>query len=83
MKTIRNVLSLLIAAVVPGVALLAFSNRVSADLAFASITVIGLFAFAIYDFTRNTASLTLRASVIRPPLRAATPPASAFTRRAA
>src|SRR3982751_334875 len=83
MKTTRNILTALIAAVVPGAALLAFSNRVSADLAFASITVMGLFAFAIYDFTRNTASLKVRATVIRPPLRSINSPLSASVRKAA
>ena len=83
MKTARNILTALIAAVVPGVALLAFSNRVSADLAFATITVISLFAFAIYDFSRNTASLTVRAAVIRPPLRTADRPDTTIVRRAA
>ena len=83
MKTTRNVLSALIAAVVPGVALLAFSNRVSADLAFAGLTVISLFAFAVYDFSRNTASLKMHAPVLRPPLRAADRPVSAVVRKAA
>jgi hypothetical protein len=83
MKTTRNILTSIIAAVVPGVALLAFSNRVSADLAFASITAISIVAFAIYDFSRNTASLTVRTAVIRPPLRAAPAPATRALRKAA
>ena len=83
MKTIRNVLSVLIAAGIPGVALLSLTDRVPSDVALAAITVIGLFAFAIYDLSRNTASLKVRAAVIRPPLRAADRPGSASLRKAA
>ena len=83
MKTTRNILSALIAAVVPGVTLLAFSNHVSADLAFASIAVISIFAFAIYDFSRNTASLVARDPLLRPPLRAIDRPVATVTRKAA
>jgi hypothetical protein len=83
MKTTRNILSALIAAGTPGVALLALTDRVPADLALASITAVGLVAFAIYDFSRNTASLTVRATVIRPPLHAADRPGSVTIRKAA
>jgi len=83
MKTTRNILTALIAAGIPGVALLAATNLVSADLALASITAVGLVAFAIYDFSRNTASLTVRAAVIRPPLHAADRPAAVSLRKAA
>jgi hypothetical protein len=83
MKTTRNILTALIAAGIPGVALLAVTNLVSADLALASITAVGLVAFAIYDFSRNTASLTLRAAVIRPPLHAADRPDSVIVRKVA
>ncbi|MES1168855.1 MAG: hypothetical protein ABUL61_06760 [Oleiharenicola lentus] len=83
MKTTRNILTALIAAGAPGVALLALTDRVPSDVALAAITVIGLFAFAIYDFSRNTASLTVRATVIRPPLRAADRPGSIIVRKAA
>ena len=83
MKTTRNILTALIAAGIPGVALLAVTDLVSADLALASITAVGLVAFAIYDFSRNTASLTLRAAVIRPPLHVADRPDSVIVRKAA
>ena len=83
MKTTRNILTALIAAGTPGVALLALTDRVPADLGLASFTAVGLVAFAIYDFSRKTASLTVRAAVIRPPLHAADRPCAASIRKAA
>jgi hypothetical protein len=83
MKTTRNILTALIAAGAPGVTLLALSDLVPADLALAGITALGLVAFAIYDFSRDTASLRVPAKVIRPPLRAADRPDSATLRKAA
>ncbi len=83
MKTTRNILTALIAAGAPGVALLTLNGRVPADLALAGLTVIGLFAFAIYDFSRKTASLQVPATVIRPPLSSATAPHIATIRKAA
>ena len=83
MKTTRNILTVFIAAGAPGVALLALSDLVPADLALGGITALGLVAFAIYDFSRNPASLRVRAEVIRPPLRAADRPVSVNVRKAA
>lgn len=83
MKTSRNILSALIAAGAPGVALLALSNRIPADLALAALTAIGLVAFAIFDYSRNTASLKARAAVIRPPLRAVASPVTTIDHHAA
>jgi hypothetical protein len=83
MKTTRNILTALIAAGTPGVAVLTLTNLVPADLALAGLTAVGLFAFAIYDFSRNTASLRVRAAVLRPPLHVADRPGSATFRKAA
>ena len=83
MKTTRNILTALIVAGAPGVALLGLTDRVPADVALAAITVIGLFAFAIYDFSRNTASLKMRAAVIRPPLHSSDRPVAGNLRKAA
>jgi hypothetical protein len=83
MKTTRNILTALIAAGAPGVALLALSGRVPFDLALAGLTVIGIFAFAIYDFSRDTASLKVRAPMLRPPLRTIERPATISVRQAA
>jgi hypothetical protein len=83
MKISRNILSALIAAGAPGVALLALSNRVPADLALAALTAIGLVAFAIFDYSRNTASLNVRAAVVRPTVPAVTSQSTPIIRRAA
>jgi hypothetical protein len=83
MKISRNILSALIAAGAPGVALLALSNRVPADLALAALTAIGLVAFAIFDYSRNTASLNVRAAVVRPTVPAVTSQNTPIIRRAA
>jgi len=83
MKTINSILSALIAAGAPGVALLALSDRIPADLALAVLTAIGLVAFAIFDYTRPTQGLKVRAGVVRPAVPACNPPCPTAARRAA
>lgn len=83
MKTTRNILAALIAAGTPGVAVLTLTDRIPADLVLAGLTALGLFAFAIDDFSRHPASLRVRAAIIRPPVRAAGLPVSDTLRTAA
>ena len=84
MKTIRNILSIVIAAGAPGVALLALTNLIAADLALAVIAVSGLVAFAALDYTRTAKSLRAPGRILRPALPLATNGAAACTiRRAA
>ncbi len=83
MKISRNILSALIAAGAPGVALLALSNRIPADVALGALTAIAIVAFAIFDYSRNTASLKMRAPVLRPTLPALAAQAPRLTRKAA
>ena len=68
MKTTRNILSIAIAAGAPGVALLAFTNLISADIALAIIAINGLVAFAAFDYLRTTKSLRPEAQILRPEL---------------
>ena len=68
MKTTRNILSIVIAAGAPGVALLALSNLIAADLALAVIAVSGLVAFAALDYTRTAKSLRAPGRILRPAL---------------
>ena len=74
MKTTRNILSVLIAAGAPSVALLAFSNRIPTDVALAAVTVASLAAFALVDYSRPMKSLRPLAPVLRPTLPAAVRP---------
>lgn len=68
MKTTRNILTALIAAGLPGAALLVLTDSLPSDLVLGGLTAVALFAFAIYDFSRNTASLKVRsAAILRPP----------------
>ena len=84
MKTTRNILSIVIAAGAPGVALLAFSNLITADLALAVLAVSGLLAFAALDYSRTTKSLRAPGRILRPTLPLATNGSAACTiRRAA
>ena len=84
MKTIRNILPLLVAAGASGVALLAINNLVSADIALAITAVGGLVAFAAFDYSRNLKSLRVPGRILRPTLPVATNVAAACTvRRAA
>jgi len=83
MKTTNNILSALIAAGAPGVALLALSHRIPADLALAVLTAVGLVAFAIFDYSRPTQGLKVRAEVVRPEAPACRPPCPAPVRHAA
>ncbi|HWA24681.1 MAG TPA: hypothetical protein VG734_03325 [Lacunisphaera sp.] len=66
MKTTQNILTALIAAGTPGAAVLAVYNQLPADLILGGLTALGLVAFAIYDFSRTTASLKVSTAVIRP-----------------
>lgn len=68
MKTTRNILSIAIAAGAPGVALLTFSNLISADIALAILAINGLVAFAAFDYLRTTKSLRPAAQILRPAL---------------
>ena len=68
MKTSRNIISFVIAAGAPGVALLAFTNLIAADLALAIIAINGLVAFAAFDYSRTTRSLRTSAQLLRPAL---------------
>lgn len=68
MKTTRNLLSVLLAAGAPGVALLAIGNVISADVAMAAIAVGALVTFAAHDYMRPTHSLRVAAPVLRPPM---------------
>jgi hypothetical protein len=83
MKTSRNILSALIAAGAPGVLLLALGNWIPADLSVAGLTVIGLIAFAIFDYSRPVATLRVPGVVLRPTLPGAVTPAQRGARRAA
>jgi len=84
MKTTRNILSIVIAAGAPGVALLAVSNLIPADIALAVIAVGGLLAFAALDYMRTTKSLRTPARILRPvlPLSASVAPACDVRRAA-
>jgi hypothetical protein len=68
MKTSRNIISVLIAAGAPGVALLTLSNQISAEVGMVILSVGGLLAFAAFDYTRTAKSLRTRAQVMRPSL---------------
>jgi hypothetical protein len=84
MKTTRNILSIVIAAGTAGVALLAISNIISADIALAIIAVSGLAGFAALDYSRNLKSLRVPGRLLRPTLPVAANVAAACTvRRAA
>ena len=83
MKTINSILSALIAAGAPGVALLALNNHIPADLALAVLTAIGLVAFAIFDYSRATHGLKVTAKVLRPAVPACRPPCPTSVRHAA
>jgi hypothetical protein len=84
MKTTRNILSIVIAAGAPGVALLAITNLLPADIALAIISVGGLAAFAALDYSRNTKSLRVPGRLLRPALPvAANVVAACSVRRAA
>ena len=83
MKISRNILSALIAAGAPGVALLALNNRIPADLALAVLTAIGLVAFAIFDYSRPTHELKLPGVVVRPGLPAVSVSTACSARKAA
>ena len=71
MKTSRNIISVLIAAGAPGVALLVLSNVIAAETAFAILSVGSILAFAVFDYSRNTASLQNPGRILRPTLSAA------------
>lgn len=68
MKTTRNILSVVIAAGAPAVALLAFSGLIAADAALALIAVGSLAAFAAIDYSRKPKSLRAPGVILRPAL---------------
>ena len=83
MKTTNSILSALVAAGAPGVALLALSHRIPADLALAVLTAIGLVAFAICAYPRPVHSLKVRAEVVRPAVASCHQPCPVTVRHAA
>ncbi len=88
MKTIHHLTSALVAAGSAGVALLTLSGHIPSDLGLASLTVAGLFGFALFDYARPVKSLRPLAPVLRPslPLAPSTPSvrrASAIVKQAA
>lgn len=68
MKTIHHITSALIATGSVGLALLTVSGSIPADLGFAALTVMGIAAFALFDYARPTKSLRPLAPVLRPVL---------------
>jgi hypothetical protein len=82
MKTTRNILSVLVAAGTPGVALLVLTN-LPADVVLAGFTTVAVIAFAIFDYSRPAATLKVPGVVIRPPLRALTTTRPALARKVA
>jgi hypothetical protein len=68
MKTIHNLTSALVAAGSAGVALLTISDLVPADLGFAVLTILGIAAFALFDYARPARSLAVAAPALRPEL---------------
>ena len=68
MKTIHHLTSSLVAAGSAGVALLTVSGLVPAELGFAGLSVLGLSAFALFDYARPVRSLRPLAPVLRPAL---------------
>jgi len=67
MNTTRNILSAILAAGAPGVASLALNNVIRADLALGLLTVAGVVAVAIFDYSRPKASLrATTARMLRP-----------------
>lgn len=85
MKTSRNIISFVIAAGAPGVALLALGNLLAADVALAVLSIGGIAAFAAFDYSRSTKSLQASARILRPSfpaVKVAAPVACTFDRAA-
>lgn len=68
MKTIRHLTSALVAAGSAGVALLTLSGHIPSELGLATLTVAGIFGFALFDYARPVKSLRPLAPVLRPSL---------------
>jgi hypothetical protein len=76
MKTIHHLTSALVAAGSAGLALLTISGRIPAEFGFAILTILGIAAFALFDYARPARSLDVAAPVLRPEL-----PVARCTRR--
>jgi len=84
MKTLHQIASVLLAAGSAAVAFLVLSAFISADLALASLVAVGVAAFALFDYSRSSRSLTTSAQILRPGLPSVSPsPATCSARRAA
>lgn len=68
MKTIHNITSALVATGSTGLAFLTISGSIPADLGFAGLAVMGITAFALFDYARPAKSLRPLAPVLRPVL---------------
>lgn len=68
MKTIHNLTSALVAAGSTGLALLTISDLVSAEFGFAVLSILGIAAFALFDYARPARTLAVAAPVLRPAL---------------
>ena len=84
MKTLIQITSVLVAAGSTVAAFLTLSSIISADLALASLIAVGVAAFALFDYSRPTRSLTAPAQILRPvlPSESASPVAYAARRAA-
>lgn len=83
MKTLHSIVSLLVAAGSAGVALMTLAGFLSAELGFASLAVLGLTAFALFDYARPRRSLEVAAQVLRPSLPTESDSPVAYTARRA
>jgi len=83
MKTIHHVTSALITAGSVGVAILTLSEIIPAEIGFATLSVAGIFAFAILDYSRPTRSLVSFTPLLRPNLPVVNPHTETAVRRAA
>jgi hypothetical protein len=84
MKTTQVVLSSLVAIGSTSVALVTLVGLIPADFGFATLTVLGLTAFALFDYSRPRQSLVVGSKVLRPSLPSeSTSPVAYEVRRAA
>lgn len=81
MKTIQLLTSALVAAGSAGVALVTLSGRIPSEIGLATLTVAGIFGFALFDYARPVKSLRPLVPVLRPSLPVA--PGASATRRVA
>lgn len=84
MKTIHNITSALVASGSTGLAFLTISGVLPADLGFAALAIMGISAFALFDYARPAKSLRPLAPVLRPVLPSeSASPVVCYARRAA